>query len=824
MMKKSKTLTAAAAVVLSAALALGGTYAWQSISQRALNEAASEPNNPGGRLHDDFDGTNKDIYVENFTDPIDGVPIYARVRLNEYMELGQEAGMNREAEDRKAASVMEGADINDMSTWKTFVLGEEGNAIHDTYWDWTMGGETVFMPTFNKNRDSLAADVNGTFAGPDEDPATSKDRYEDYVAYNSGDTVTGNAVYDADDNDADEGEDAVEGENINTVEETHTAKATQRGTVITMAQWKAAGANPGKFWVYDTDGWAYWAEAIDPGEATGLLLDGIELKEDLKSWWYYAIDVTGQFATAGDWGDKTEGTGFYEDGISEDALFLMNLVSGKLKVVTGEDGKQYIDNGNGTFQEKKEDGTLGDPIWSGPDKKPGNADDKPIIIGKEDGKNYVDNGDGTYSRVKDNGALSDPIYAGEDGEIGTSDDRGPVVVGEDGKKYVDNGDGTYSEIQEDGTLGDPIYPGADKKIGTDDDQTVTIIDPADPTYGSKFVGPDAGGSYRTPGSDGIFGTEDDGKVWPITKDTPLASGNITETSPYPDTVTVTAADNATSIGRSFKLQFSKTTTKNGTAITDTTGDVIWSVSGAVSVKTSIDENGLLSVGADETLDGVLTVRATLALDDSVYGECAVTVIAGLEEVLEALQDITPGSEDTLTVDGLEFYVLAKDEENNRALLWTKLSVHMNAYSSYVTSNWKTCSGRTWLNETWLAQYPTLRNAAISTEITTRDGFKSTTFDTTTDRVFPLSEADLFGTYNYREEALAQDYTYNGILPTTQEMRSNPAGTTYALRTPMYDINYVAVVRAAGTFDAGAAVVESSVVRPALWIPLHMEND
>ena len=33
----------------------------------------------------------------------------------------------------------------------------------------------------------------------------------------------------------------------------------------------------GDFWVWDDDGWAYWANAIQPDTATGLLLDGIEL-------------------------------------------------------------------------------------------------------------------------------------------------------------------------------------------------------------------------------------------------------------------------------------------------------------------------------------------------------------------------------------------------------------------------------------------------------------------------------------------------------------------------------------------------------------------
>lgn len=83
MSKQKKAVSAVVAAVLTVAVVLTGTFAWQSISQRARNEADGFAN-PGGRLHDDFNGENKDVYVENFTDPVDGSPIFARVRLCEY--------------------------------------------------------------------------------------------------------------------------------------------------------------------------------------------------------------------------------------------------------------------------------------------------------------------------------------------------------------------------------------------------------------------------------------------------------------------------------------------------------------------------------------------------------------------------------------------------------------------------------------------------------------------------------------------------------------------------------------------------------------------
>ena len=124
--------------------------------------------------------------------------------------------------------------------------------------------------------------------------------------------------------------------NYTVKEETHTAKATQTATVLTMAEWKAQGSPVGPYWVYDTDGWAYWAQPILPGEATGLLLDGIELKEVIQDDWYYGINVVGQFSDGGDWG-QADGNGFYTDAASPpsaDALALLNKAQAENIVVT----------------------------------------------------------------------------------------------------------------------------------------------------------------------------------------------------------------------------------------------------------------------------------------------------------------------------------------------------------------------------------------------------------------------------------------------------------------------------------------------------------
>ena len=198
--KRKKQLAAVIAAVLVVVIAMTGTYAWRSISQTALNEAAAG-SNPGGRLHDDFDGRNKDIYVENFSDTD---YIFARIQLREYMETGKDAGLDKNNPARDAVPVMAGTDINNTASWTVHTPGASHASFHSTYWKWTMGGSTVYMPTFNKNKDSLAADINGTFAGPDGDPATENDRYGDYVDYILGQQKTDDAVYDADEDEDDE--------------------------------------------------------------------------------------------------------------------------------------------------------------------------------------------------------------------------------------------------------------------------------------------------------------------------------------------------------------------------------------------------------------------------------------------------------------------------------------------------------------------------------------------------------------------------------------------------------------------------------------------
>jgi len=344
-MSKNKTLTSVIAVVMCALIIFGGTFAWQSISQEALNEVSAVVN-PGGRLHDDFnditEATNaetmtfdKNVYVENFTKYAEnGVQIFARIRLDEYMELGENAGV---AGNDTAKPVVHGTKLDDKTTWTTHIPSNPNDPFH-AYWDWDVSdgndankGVVTYMPTFDKNKDSLAADINGTF---DAD-------FSDYVDYSdaANKEITEDAVYDNDSNNDDEitlnnytVDYAKQNGFVTTKNETHTAKETLSAYVITMEDWLKLPADQqvGNFWVWDADGWAYWANAINPETATGTLLEGISrTKTVINEDWYYAINVVGQFITKDNLG-KEEGNGFYAPNAgktpSSNALTLLNAI------------------------------------------------------------------------------------------------------------------------------------------------------------------------------------------------------------------------------------------------------------------------------------------------------------------------------------------------------------------------------------------------------------------------------------------------------------------------------------------------------------------
>ena len=296
---RRRKFAAITASVLAGAMLLTGTFAWSSISQRATNpiQGTPPPIEEGGRIHDHFNGSNKDVFAENFGES----PLFVRIQLREFLEFNG------------VSQVGTGALRDDYMTWPVHNptgtpanIGTNTNGIGN-YMSWTMGGQSTFMPTFNHQitgNGGLQTEASG--------------RAIDYIT--GGSTAAGGNNGSANFwNVGEELEDMLLFDG-GFVTRTHVAGNTiaprtgiPNNGVITMAQWQAlpAANRVGNFWVIDTDGWAYWANFLMPGTATSLLLDAIHPNMPSVDW-YYAIHVTGEFATVdglADWRATTSPPG-----------------------------------------------------------------------------------------------------------------------------------------------------------------------------------------------------------------------------------------------------------------------------------------------------------------------------------------------------------------------------------------------------------------------------------------------------------------------------------------------------------------------------------
>jgi len=363
-MNKKKVGATVATLGVAAAVLLTGTYAYQSLNQEALNEASGVVN-PGGRLHDDFnyDKDVKRIYVENFGDQ----NIYARIQLSEYMEKGTGAGKDWESDTRNVELVTASANYNDKESWAIHYYDKNANETNE-YMSFDYAGSSVpYMPTFNMNKDSLKADINGTY----------KENYNDYVDYSLAENATkiDYEIFDADTNTYDEFEDGTEVLDVtytqSETEEPHNVSNTLASCIMSMNEWNNLPTNADleasgevvdessetkentACWVYDDDGWAYWSKPITPNTATGTLINDIDVK-NVDDNWFYALNAKAQFITADDLG-RNDGTGFYDDikgtAPTQAALDLLTFIGVDTKEVKSDGLHAWYDK-NSVYSEQ----------------------------------------------------------------------------------------------------------------------------------------------------------------------------------------------------------------------------------------------------------------------------------------------------------------------------------------------------------------------------------------------------------------------------------------------------------------------------------------
>jgi len=328
--------TVALAILCAIAIALTGTFAFQSVAQQGWGQAVARDQFPTGRLHIDQevigtlpgnnfgemtwrpgDTANKEIYVENFDDL---TPIFVRVRLSEYMETGPGAELNPNDPDfatRTAQPLIAGTNRLDPTTWTTLIpnaASGTNSARFRDYWKLTQdGGDKWFMPTFNQDPVSREPDVKGDAWGlipalPELPNSTRRGLpsaalgnpdivdqphayppaagLSDYFELNTTHSATVK-TYDWD----------LELPVMDTAPITQTAKETLDAEIMTMAEWNAANQPVGDIWVLDTDGWAYWASPLAAGEATGLLMNEMKYTSPAVGTMYYAVYADADLAT-----------------------------------------------------------------------------------------------------------------------------------------------------------------------------------------------------------------------------------------------------------------------------------------------------------------------------------------------------------------------------------------------------------------------------------------------------------------------------------------------------------------------------------------------
>lgn len=108
-------------------------------------------------------------------------------------------------------------------------------------------------------------------------------------------------------------------------------------------------------------------------------------------------------------------------------------------------------------------------------------------------------------------------------------------------------------------------------------------------------------------------------VWKTFSVSPFSNGIIfTTNTPTIDSVTVTPSTATVPTGGTLQLQ--ATVTSTGFV----SKNVVWTVSGNNKATTTVNHNGLLTVGADETATS-LTVTATSVVDDTKSGSATITI-------------------------------------------------------------------------------------------------------------------------------------------------------------------------------------------------------
>lgn len=228
-----------ATLVYLGIILITGTLAQENINDK-LNKISGDTY---AILHNDFDLQNqRHIYVENASKEEN---IFVRIRLQEFLDLSS-------SEDR----------IVEESNWVTHIsesihldneMNNQGDYEFHLQFNWVMGGQKYYLPSNELESGVAENDLN------------------DYHPEKANHTKLSQT-------------------------EKQRIKQTMFAEIITMDEYFQLSGNKERLeyigWVFDNDGWIYWSQPLEAKEATGLLLQAIVPKKEIrKNNYFYAINV-----------------------------------------------------------------------------------------------------------------------------------------------------------------------------------------------------------------------------------------------------------------------------------------------------------------------------------------------------------------------------------------------------------------------------------------------------------------------------------------------------------------------------------------------------
>lgn len=295
-------------IALLAILGLvGGTFAFTAFNQQAINDREVENRaRVGGRVHDYFnrDTENKDVFVENFGQE----PILVRLQLSEFLEI-QERG-NSVWEQLTPGS------RENLNSWTPYIPHPDNVSLRSIYSNnsWPEAAEVLnnvsnltfgyedgavsppwYLPTFNTVNNSyitaaaghardLSYERDGEVYQRATHPGTGEANY-----WSQGESYTNTGQWPG-----------------QTITRETAQNMYQDRAPITLSQWEERylayqnGQSDGEdlignYWVMDeADGWAYYAIALQAGDATSYLLDASHMTDEAHEFpgsYYYGIHV-----------------------------------------------------------------------------------------------------------------------------------------------------------------------------------------------------------------------------------------------------------------------------------------------------------------------------------------------------------------------------------------------------------------------------------------------------------------------------------------------------------------------------------------------------